>query len=529
MAGRYLKTLLVFLLMATQAVAASQDLAPDSAKIAAVAAGRIRTAYAHWWGFNEKDATSQLQSALDCRADTIIITNVGNPWLVTPLVMRVSNRVVILESSTVIQAKPGAFRGTEEVLWTFKSLRNITIIGYGATIRMRKDDYQKPPYTSSGSRHAMQFRGCTDCKVIGLRVVSSGGDAIYVSDGWESPQTYCENMLIQSCVLDSSHRQGISVVSARRLTIDNCICSNTRGADPQAGIDIEPGWYRDDIIDVTVSNCEFFNNKLGLVVGLNAGKLRNPISITLRNNYAHDNSHASIEFYGPFTAVTGLGTATLIGNTCHPPMLFYPSPHLALQIITVTAPTIVLPLEGATDLPPTVGVHWRLFPKAEGYHFQLAENPSFLNPLVNDSTITDTLTYVGPLELNTEYYCRVRAKDSASWSAYSSPLSFGPINPTKTESRVIDASKPNNFRLGQNYPNPFNPATSIPIELPVASHVRLTIYSITGDTVTELIDREMLAGYHNVQFDGQTLSTGVYLCRLQAGRYVETRKLLLLK
>ena len=85
------------------------------------------------------------------------------------------------------------------------------------------------------------------------------------------------------------------------------------------------------------------------------------------------------------------------------------------------------------------------------------------------------------------------------------------------------------FGLEQNYPNPFNPSTTIRYALPHRSHVTLTVFSILGQQITTLVNGDIDAGYHTVQFDGSDLASGVYLYRMQAGSFVETRKLILMK
>ena len=75
----------------------------------------------------------------------------------------------------------------------------------------------------------------------------------------------------------------------------------------------------------------------------------------------------------------------------------------------------------------------------------------------------------------------------------------------------------------------FNPSTTIKYELPKASMMSLTVYDILGREVSVLVNDRREAGYHEVQFDGSKLASGVYLYRMQAGDYVETRKLLLVR
>jgi hypothetical protein len=92
-----------------------------------------------------------------------------------------------------------------------------------------------------------------------------------------------------------------------------------------------------------------------------------------------------------------------------------------------------------------------------------------------------------------------------------------------------DLGTPKEFSLMQNYPNPFNPSTTIRYGLPQRSQVTLTVYNTLGQSVSTLVNGDMEAGYHEVKFDGSGLSSGVYFYRMQAGSYVETKKLLLVR
>jgi len=86
-----------------------------------------------------------------------------------------------------------------------------------------------------------------------------------------------------------------------------------------------------------------------------------------------------------------------------------------------------------------------------------------------------------------------------------------------------------NFELGQNYPNPFNPSTVIRYALPLRTRTNVTVFNALGQVVKELVNEDEDAGYHEVRFDGTGLASGVYFYRLQAGSFVETKKLTLLK
>ncbi len=93
---------------------------------------------------------------------------------------------------------------------------------------------------------------------------------------------------------------------------------------------------------------------------------------------------------------------------------------------------------------------------------------------------------------------------------------------------------PSGYSLAQNYPNPFNPSTSIEYSLPSRSHVKITVHNVLGQEVTTLINTERPAGHHIVQWNGtdnhgEIVSTGIYLYRIEAGVYTETRKMMFVK
>jgi len=90
-------------------------------------------------------------------------------------------------------------------------------------------------------------------------------------------------------------------------------------------------------------------------------------------------------------------------------------------------------------------------------------------------------------------------------------------------------TQPNEYNLYQNFPNPFNPSTTIEYDLPKSSDVKIEVYNIAGQKIQTLLNKKMAAGSHQVEFNAQNLSSGVYFYRIEAGEYQDVKKMILLK
>ena len=88
---------------------------------------------------------------------------------------------------------------------------------------------------------------------------------------------------------------------------------------------------------------------------------------------------------------------------------------------------------------------------------------------------------------------------------------------------------PEVFTLEQNFPNPFNPTTSIRYTLPFSEHVRLIVYNVTGQRIRTLIDKKQNVGSYSIEFSADGLASGVYFYHLEAGKYNQVKKMILLK
>ena len=88
---------------------------------------------------------------------------------------------------------------------------------------------------------------------------------------------------------------------------------------------------------------------------------------------------------------------------------------------------------------------------------------------------------------------------------------------------------PDRFQLEQNHPNPFNPSTTIEYSLPKSGDVSLNVYNIIGQEVIRLVNENQQVGNHHIKWDASNVASGVYIYRLQAGEFVQTKKMVLLK
>jgi hypothetical protein len=250
--------------------------------IADVEVGRVETARASWWGFDPADATQSMQAAMDCRAKRIVVEDMGQPWIVTTIQLP-SAKEIVFESGVVVEAKRGAFRGKGDCLFEARGSKNLTVRGTGVTFRMHKSDYHEPPYELAEWRHALSIRGCENVVIEGLTLLDSGGDGIYLGVG--SAGATNRNVTIRNVVCDGNNRQGISVITAESLLIEDCVFRNTQGTAPQSGIDFEPNHSEERLVDCVLRNCHSENNS-GHAYHIYLGHMNEqstPVSIRLQN------------------------------------------------------------------------------------------------------------------------------------------------------------------------------------------------------------------------------------------------------
>ena len=113
---------------------------------------------------------------------------------------------------------------------------------------------------------------------------------------------------------------------------------------------------------------------------------------------------------------------------------------------------------------------------------------------------------------------------TSSFSGFAAGRVTGSVSNELDETEI-----PAEFVLKQNYPNPFNPSTNIEYGIPQTANVSITVYNSLGQQVATIAQGRQSAGFHTVSFDASSLSSGVYIYRIQAGDFIETKKMMLIK
>ena len=178
-----------------------------------------------------------------------------------------------------------------------------------------------------------------------------------------------------------------------------------------------------------------------------------------------------------------------------------------------------------------IGIAWRRSAETDflryGIYRAMAPEPTVQVDSTNGGAGDTSKIFTG-LTNGVRYYLRVTAVDSAgNESAYSNEVSGIP-NASVVAVEAL-GQIPKEFSLFQNRPNPFNPSTEIGFVLPFTSHVSLAVFDLLGREVAMLVDEEKPAGSYTTTWDASGLSSGIYICRLQAGAFVDAKKLLLMR
>ncbi len=183
---------------------------------------------------------------------------------------------------------------------------------------------------------------------------------------------------------------------------------------------------------------------------------------------------------------------------------------------------------GVRVFPATVRLNWMTITETNNYGFVVERRSAgvydFLAFIPGSGTTLEPrwYAYVDVSAPPSVLQYRLRQIDLDGTVHYSEPITVS--SPTG-----VDEVIPFAFELEQNYPNPFNPATKIRYSVAAPTHVSLTVFNKLGQEVTTLVEGEQPAGRYEVQYRNDNLSSGTYFYRLQAGDFVQTKKMMLVK
>ncbi len=149
------------------------------------------------------------------------------------------------------------------------------------------------------------------------------------------------------------------------------------------------------------------------------------------------------------------------------------------------------------------------------------------NAVVIDTTVHDsTYTPSRPLDYYKIYLWTVTASNAYGTGDVSTQSRFRTVQMTYVQN---PGAVPTTYELSQNYPNPFNPTTTIRFAVAQVGPVSLHIHDVLGREVAILVNDVLQPGYYTARFEGHNLASGIYFCRLQAGEFVETKKMIVLR
>jgi hypothetical protein len=236
-------------------------------------------------GCNPSNNTECIKRALNSSYDTIIVDNTYKEWLTEPLHLKnLKGKTIYFQEGVVLKALEGKFTNKNDALITLENSVDVSLIGNGTIFMMNKAEYLDGEW-----RHGLSIRKSRNIVVRGFIIRDSGGDGIYIAG--KEKGTFSENIYIENVQSINNKRQGMSIISAQNIYVNNCVFKETKGTLPEAGLDIEPNTAADRIVNVQFKNCSFMdNNHFGILIAL--GKLEAtslPVSISFANCYLSNN------------------------------------------------------------------------------------------------------------------------------------------------------------------------------------------------------------------------------------------------
>lgn len=170
-----------------------------------------------------------------------------------------------------------------------------------------------------------------------------------------------------------------------------------------------------------------------------------------------------------------------------------------------------------------VKLHWETATETNNAGFEIQRSSDKMNfarigfiPGYGTASENHKYTFTDTRNTSGKYYYRLKQidLDGSTW--------FSPVVEAGT-------GVPEKYSISQNYPNPFNPETKLSFEVPVSSVITIKVFDMLGKEVATLVNEEKEAGVYEISFNGAALASGNYILRMQAGKFIQSKKMILLK
>lgn len=212
---------------------------------------------------NATDCTADAQAALDAGGEVVFPAQ-SYPYIVQPLFIRTDLLTVTFAAGSRLVALRGGFRGVGGSLVTAANVSDLTIrgscTGVASTWRMWREDYLDPRqgYPNQGYRHGLRLENVQRVHVSCLTISDTGGDGVYITGTAGKgviPTPGSSNVVLQRLALLRNQRQGMSVIGALHLLVEDTLFAYTNGSEPMAGVDLEPNHPTDALHNITFRRC----------------------------------------------------------------------------------------------------------------------------------------------------------------------------------------------------------------------------------------------------------------------------------
>jgi hypothetical protein len=235
---------------------------------------------------------------------------------------------------------------------------------------------------------------------------------------------------------------------------------------------------------------------------------------------------SSFVFFGDYTNISAYN------KMIYPIWMRLDNSTLSVWTAIINDSTVIVPVElnsfTANISDGTVNLNWQTISELNNQGFEIQR---LKDSKIETSKVWNTIGFLNGKGTTTEtnyYSFQDTPNESGLYNYRLKQIDFDGSFEYSSEVEV-NFIFANDFRLSQNYPNPFNPATTIEYQIPKTTFVTIKVYDVLGKEVVTLVNEDKPAGIHEVNFEPKDLTSGLYLYKIFAGGFEQTRKMLLLK